>query len=120
MKLLLARLQTMLAKWTHNSAFFHAALALESPWHGLCFFAAAGNKRPRPPLRTTSILDHLQEDGVMSTLKASHRQYMPTPAEINRRAAEVRKSWTPEVRASRRRLARAYQALLSSSSRSAA
>jgi hypothetical protein len=57
---------------------------------------------------------------IMSTVKA-RPEYMPTPEEISRRAAQIRKSWTPAVRASRRRMARVYQqALLFGSNRSAA
>jgi hypothetical protein len=63
----------------------------------------------------------LKDEIIMATLTARHREYMPTPEEISRRAAEVRKNWSPTVRASRRKLARIYQqALLSGSNRSAA
>jgi hypothetical protein len=63
----------------------------------------------------------LKDEIVMATLQARHREYMPTPEEISRRAAAVRKGWSAEVRASRRKLARVYQqVLLSGSNRSAA
>jgi len=47
-----------------------------------------------------------------ATMKTARREYMPSPEEISRMTAKIRKSWTPEVRAARRRMARSYQTIL--------
>ncbi len=57
----------------------------------------------------------------MSTTMKARREYTPSSADISRMAAQIRKEWTPEVRAARRRMARVYQSqLLSSNNRFAA
>jgi molybdopterin-biosynthesis enzyme MoeA-like protein len=46
----------------------------------------------------------------MSTAtKTARREYTPSQEEISRMTAKIRQSWTPEVRAARRRMARNFQ-----------
>lgn len=57
----------------------------------------------------------------MKTMKTARREYIPSPEEISSMTAKIRQSWSPEVRAARRRMARNYQMLLlSCNDRSAA
>jgi hypothetical protein len=56
-----------------------------------------------------------------TTMKMPKEEYVPSPEEISRMTAKIRKGWTPQVRATRRRMARVYQQLLlSGNNRSAA
>lgn len=57
----------------------------------------------------------------MSTTLKTTRRTVPSREEIRRAAAKIRQSWTPEMRATRRRIARfSQQALLFNCSREAA
>ena len=59
----------------------------------------------------------LNKDFAMSTAtKTRNREYIPTPEEISRMTAKIRKGWTPQIRMARRRQARVYQNMLLSNS----
>lgn len=94
--------------------------------YGTVFAFAGPSTKQLPVLAETHTNKHLpNKDNVMSTamktMKTARREYMPSPEEIRNMTAKIRQSWSPEVRAARRRMARNYQLLLlSCNDRSAA